>query len=238
MKYRFFAVAFLILASFPFVASTVSASGPVREVYVVKRGDTLGQIIFTLRKEGIDVENLHVWNPDLGTQVKTGEAIVYYRPERPLPPATDEEVRAEADRMVSHMRTTETAIVTKTLFGLTGLGLLVLLGIIARWAYQRQRAKPKFEFTSTGALKITDALRERDIVEGWARFKDIKDGEVRYAMPIGKGTKEVIAVIYSGRVKQVRWTDSGVSKTCPWRHRHRDPMARGRAASDQSELIQ
>jgi hypothetical protein len=59
----------------------------VQKQYVVKSGDTLGDIIWTLRAQGIDVTKLGEWNPGLGTQVTLNQKIIYYVPEAHVPAA-------------------------------------------------------------------------------------------------------------------------------------------------------
>lgn len=52
-------------------------------IYTVKQGDTLGELMYSWRVQGIEINKLYSWNPELGTQVKIGQEIVYYLPDRP-----------------------------------------------------------------------------------------------------------------------------------------------------------
>lgn len=52
-------------------------------IYTVKRGDTLGELMFAWKVQGIEIEKLYSWNLGLGTQIKIGQEIIYYLPERP-----------------------------------------------------------------------------------------------------------------------------------------------------------
>ncbi|MBI4779631.1 LysM peptidoglycan-binding domain-containing protein [Candidatus Falkowbacteria bacterium] len=64
----------MVMASLAFAGDKV--------VYTVKKGDTLGQLMYAWRVQGIEIDKLYSWNPDLGTQVKIGQEIVYYLPDR------------------------------------------------------------------------------------------------------------------------------------------------------------
>jgi len=66
----------LVISSF----SAAFEPAEMRE-YVVNPGDTLGQIQFALKGQGVDVSRLTEWNPGLGTQVKVGQIIRYMVPE-------------------------------------------------------------------------------------------------------------------------------------------------------------
>jgi LysM domain len=77
----------------------VMAWGTVKqEVYVVKSGDTLGDIVWTLRAQGISVTRIGEWNPELGTRVVVGQKIAYYLPEVQVP--TPQISKADMEKVV------------------------------------------------------------------------------------------------------------------------------------------
>jgi hypothetical protein len=84
-----------VLSLLLFLSASASFAGERKE-YTVKRGDTLGQIIYMLGKEHVDVTKIHDWNPDLGTQVQEDQVVVYYTPDNPSPVVTREQAEAIA----------------------------------------------------------------------------------------------------------------------------------------------
>jgi hypothetical protein len=74
--------------------------GAVKKEYTVKSGDTLGNIIWTLRAQGIDVKQLGAWNPDLGTRLATGQKIAYYEPDVPV--RVPQISKAEVEQAISN----------------------------------------------------------------------------------------------------------------------------------------
>ena len=69
------------LALFVFTVVCSAAQALEEKVYVVKDKDTLGELTFAWRKQGIEVSRIHEWNPGLGTQLEVGQKILYYLPE-------------------------------------------------------------------------------------------------------------------------------------------------------------
>jgi len=65
------------------LALVYHATAGDRVVYTVKKGDTLGELMYTWRVQGVEIEKLYSWNSNLGTQVKVGQEIIYYLPDRP-----------------------------------------------------------------------------------------------------------------------------------------------------------
>jgi hypothetical protein len=96
-----------VVVSFLIALTLALASGawgePTKKQYVVKGGDTLGDIIWTLRAQGIDVTKLGEWNPGLGTQVMEKQKITYYVPEikKPAPQISKAEMEQAVNQAVA-----------------------------------------------------------------------------------------------------------------------------------------
>jgi len=85
MKKKNFWIKMLVIAAVIVVLLLLLAfyaTAADRVVYTVKKGDTLGELMFTWKVQSVEVEKLFTWNPGLGTQVKIGQEIVYYLPDR------------------------------------------------------------------------------------------------------------------------------------------------------------
>ena len=121
-----------------FFLTAVMAWGAVKEEWVVKDGDTLGGIIWTLRAQGISVTRIGEWNPKLGTRVVVGQKIAYYLPDAPIPQISKAEMEQairitldeirNRDKETDRQRTDE-ARRERNRFAFAGLGLLSLLMI-------------------------------------------------------------------------------------------------------------
>jgi hypothetical protein len=82
-----------------------AAEAQERKEYIVKRGDTLGEIVFTLRSEGVNVTRLHEWNPDLSTQVQIGQKIIFFTPTIQSPVAVSkEQARLDTEKVIAALK--------------------------------------------------------------------------------------------------------------------------------------
>ena len=119
-----------------------------RKVYIVHKGDTLGEIMFTLKTQGVDIRKLHDWNPDLGTQVTIGEEISYFIPDTPPPPASRDEVENAVNRAIgeigklSERNEVSSASLRRTLIRLSGGALIIIFGTtVALWIRKGRNAQ-------------------------------------------------------------------------------------------------
>lgn len=188
-----------------------------RMVFVVRKGDTLGQIVFLLRAEGINVYKLHEWNPRLGTQVQAGEKIFYFAPKKPLPPVSQKQIREIAAKVTKDIGAKvvqqERADVRRAvLWAVVGCLALFLMAVVgktlygarARRASKGQRASTPTKPAQTGILTNPTIQELRTIAETNGIFRipfvrKIKEGSVEWvaifepssATPIGKQTPKV-----------------------------------------------
>jgi len=107
-------IVFLVLVCCALWVSLAIAGDKV--VYTVKPGDTLGELMYTWRVQGVEINKLHVWNADLGTQVKVGQKIAYYLSNRAdVKKLTDQEIqRVVAETMARMEKPKEPAPVQAT----------------------------------------------------------------------------------------------------------------------------
>ncbi|MDD4271410.1 MAG: hypothetical protein PHF50_01250 [Patescibacteria group bacterium] len=81
-----------------------NATAGEKVVYTIKKGDTLGELMYTWRVQGVDINKLHIWNADLGTQVKVGQKITYFLPESTdVKKLTDQEIQKVVAETIARM---------------------------------------------------------------------------------------------------------------------------------------
>ncbi len=73
-------------------------------IYTVKVGDTLGELMYTWKVQGINIKEIHQWNPNLGTQVVVGQKIVYYLSDRPIAKLTPEEAKKQVAEAIATLK--------------------------------------------------------------------------------------------------------------------------------------
>jgi len=106
MKKHFVALAVVVAVVVCFISMAMAAD---KVVYTVKRGDTLGELMYAWKVQGIEIEKLYSWNPSLGTQVKIGQEIVYYLPDRLSVNAqlSEQEIKKVVEDTISQVRAKE-----------------------------------------------------------------------------------------------------------------------------------
>lgn len=72
---------FGLALAFVFALVSLAIAGE-KVIYTVKRGDTLGELMYVWRVQGVEIEKLYSWNSNLGTQLKIGQKIIYYLSDR------------------------------------------------------------------------------------------------------------------------------------------------------------
>jgi len=106
MKKHFVALAVVVAVVVCFISMAMAVD---KVVYTVKRGDTLGELMYAWKVQGIEIEKLYSWNPSLGTQVKIGQEIVYYLPDRLSVNAqlSEQEIKKVVEDTISQVRAKE-----------------------------------------------------------------------------------------------------------------------------------
>jgi hypothetical protein len=127
MKIRLMLVVAMLLS---FLVTLCAQDAQARKEYVVKPGDTLGEIVFTLRAEGIDVKQLQGWNPRLGTQIQAGDHIVYFTPEAPLSQASEAKQQDAEATLRDITERTKRVESNEASMKIIGYGIVVILMII------------------------------------------------------------------------------------------------------------
>src|SRR3989338_1638349 len=73
----------IIVVTFIAVLWASLALAGERVVYIVKKGDTLGELMYSWHAQGVEIKKLFLWNQDLGTQIRIGQNVIYYLPDSP-----------------------------------------------------------------------------------------------------------------------------------------------------------
>ena len=128
-----------------FVGSLAFAGEKV--VYTVKAGDTLGELMFTWKVQGINIKEIHQWNQNLGTQVDVGQQIIYYLPDRPVSQKLSaEEVKEIVDETIAAQKSKgEEKESNFTLMLAVGFGLFCMVALVAFALYMKSKKQPVVE---------------------------------------------------------------------------------------------
>lgn len=120
-------------------------------VYTVKKGDTLGELMYAWRVQGVEIGKLYSWNQNLGTQIKIGQEIIYNLPDRPeVKRLSEQEVKKIVSETMTQIEKAKVpAVVPKTgnilflFFAFAVILLLVFLGsvLLLRQLIQRIRQR-------------------------------------------------------------------------------------------------
>lgn len=88
-------------------------------IYVVKRGDTLGELMYVWQsRQGVDVKKIFIWNPSLGTQIQIGQKIIYYLPDQTVTrKLTEDELRNVVAETMSQIAKEAAKVPTESFVG-------------------------------------------------------------------------------------------------------------------------
>lgn len=96
-------IVIVMIVAFMLLVSSLAFAGE-KVVYTVKAGDTLGELMFTWKVQGIDIKEIHQWNQNLGTQVAVGQQIIYCLPDRPVAKITSEEAIKQVEEAIATLK--------------------------------------------------------------------------------------------------------------------------------------
>ena len=169
MKKHFVALAVVVAVVVCFISMAMAVD---KVVYTVKRGDTLGELMYAWKVQGIEIEKLYSWNPSLGTQVKIGQEIVYYLPDRLSVNAqlSEQEIKKVVEDTISQVRAKEQGTskanqVLSLLALCAGIALAVVLLVLLIVLLVRTRTgKVKTQSQAVGN-KVTIELGKNGLYE-------------------------------------------------------------------------
>ena len=145
------------------LALVYHATAGDRVVYTVKNGDTLGELMYTWRVQGVEIEKLYSWNSNLGTQVKVGQEIIYYLPDRPeTKKLSEQEVKKVVAEVMAQTKGAQESKKDRALYLLSlsvGIAVVTILSSLIISLLWRNRRKDR------AGKKVATHSRQRKVLE-------------------------------------------------------------------------
>lgn len=213
MKRFFLTLVFvLVLVQFGFSAE------PEKKVLIVRVGDTLSDIVWTLKMQGIEVSKLQEWNPGLGTQVQLGQEIVYYIP-AVEPPVVNVQNVTNVKNVYVQLPAEKVEPAFKPEFSVSYV--LALLPLICLWFFYRRLRKNRVKEASD-LRRVYLRHQDQDyIIE--VKVGEIKEGEEAPLLNPLTGFEEVqsqlIKSLKSALTQYRKWQDDPASASPAFREK-------------------
>ncbi|MBI2459467.1 MAG: LysM peptidoglycan-binding domain-containing protein [Parcubacteria group bacterium] len=191
---------------FTLVLASLAIAGD-KVVYTVKNGDTLGELMYVWRVQGVEIEKLYGWNPGLGTQIKVGQEIVYYLPDRPdqqdVKKMSEQEVKKIVAETIARIATVKAEpAVAKTSVSTTAMivGFIVMALILSAFILSLKRRRRRSEIL---IAEMAEAEKARAIAEAEAKVRAETALEIKWVEAADMG--EIIYLVRVIKKSDGRW---------------------------------